>query len=129
MHCLVIWGCSIVQSVLTWLQQTMRWFSKPTAWMCSVKTLFLKFLLNWKENICARSKHLVSNFIKKETLAKVISGEFSEIFKNTYRIFTEHPSGCFWILPPGLKNLQFARTGSGSFVLFERKHDGGEVLL
>ena len=30
----------------------------------------------------------VCNFIKKETLAQVFSGEFCEIFKNTF--FTEH---------------------------------------
>ena len=57
------------------------------------KKVFLKISQNSQENTCARISFLVKlqaepcNFIKKETLAKVFSCEFREIFKNTF--FTE----------------------------------------
>ena len=58
--------------------------------MYSVKNVFLKVLQNSQENICARVSFLMKmqaeacNFIKKETLAQVISCKFCEIFKNTF---------------------------------------------
>ena len=56
---------------------------------CSVKKVFLEILQNSQENTCARVSFLIklqasSNFIKKETLAKVFSCEFYEISKNTF---------------------------------------------
>ena len=45
---------------------------------CSIKKVFLKIWQNSQS----------SNFIKKETPTSVISGEFCEIFKNTF--FIEH---------------------------------------
>ena len=44
---------------------------------------------NSQENTCARGSFLIKlqaccNFIKKETLVKVFSCEFCEIFKNTF---------------------------------------------
>ena len=54
----------------------------------SIKKVFLKIWQNSQENTC------VCNFIKKETLAHVLSCEFCEMFKNTF--FTEHPpDDCF----------------------------------
>ena len=58
--------------------------------MYSVKNVFLKVLQNSQENICARVSFLMKmqaeacNFIKKETLAQVISCKFCEIFKDTF---------------------------------------------
>ena len=59
-----------------------------------LKKLFLKISQNSQENTCARVSFLINckseacNFIRKETLALMFSGEFCEIFKNTY--FEEH---------------------------------------
>ena len=47
---------------------------------CCVKKVFLKNSQNSQENTCAGA------FIKKETLAQEFSGEFCEIFKNTFFI-------------------------------------------
>ena len=62
--------------------------------------MFLKFSQNSQENTCARVSFLtellasICKFITKETLARVFSGEFCEIFKKT---FLRIPSGdCFW---------------------------------
>ena len=48
--------------------------------------MFLKISQNSQENICARVSFLIKLqvFIKKETLAKVVSCEFCEIFTNTF---------------------------------------------
>ena len=57
---------------------------------CSVKKVFLKFLQNSQENTCARICFLLKlqanawNFIEKETLSRVFSCEFCEIFKNNF---------------------------------------------
>ena len=54
-----------------------------------LKKVFLKIPENSQENTCARGSFLIKlqvsacNFIKKETLAQVLSCEFSEIFKKT----------------------------------------------
>ena len=51
-------------------------------------------LQNSQENTCARVSFLIKlqilvyNFIKKETVAQVFSGELCEISENTF--FTEH---------------------------------------
>ena len=60
---------------------------------CFVREMFLKTLRNSQETTCARASFLITlqalyNFIKKETLAQVRSGEFCEISKQTF--FTEH---------------------------------------
>ena len=58
------------------------------------KKVLLEISQNSQENTSARVSFLIklqtsaSNFIKKETLAEVLSCEFCEIFKNTF--FTEH---------------------------------------
>ena len=47
---------------------------------CSVEKIFLKISQNSKENTCARiSRPQACNFIKKETLAQVLSFEFCKI--------------------------------------------------
>ena len=66
---------------------------------CSVKKVFLEISQNSQENTCARVSFLVKlqasslqfYFIKKETLAQVISCEFCKIYKNT-------SGGCFYHL-------------------------------
>ena len=58
--------------------------------------MFLEIPENLQENTCATVSFLIklqaeagaSNFINIETLARVFSCEFCEIFKNTF--FTEH---------------------------------------
>ena len=55
----------------------------------SVKNVFLKVSQNSQENTCARVSFLIKlqalgNFIKKGTLAQMISCEFCEIFKNAF---------------------------------------------
>ena len=52
--------------------------------------MFLEISQNSQENTCARVSFLIKacNFIKKETLAQVLSCKFCEIFKKTF--FTEH---------------------------------------
>ena len=55
---------------------------------CSAKKVFLEISLNLQESTCGKAPCRACNFIKKETLAKVFSLEFYEIFKNTF--FTEH---------------------------------------
>ena len=56
------------------------------------KKVFLEISRNSRENTCARFSFLIKlhacNFIKKETLAQVLFGDFYEISKNTF--FTEH---------------------------------------
>ena len=58
--------------------------------------MFLQISQNSQENTCARVSFFnkvagaALNFIKKETLAQVLSCEFCEIFKNT----------CFYRIPP-----------------------------
>ena len=53
---------------------------------CPVKKVFLKIFQNSQENTCARAFFLIKlqAFIKKETLARLFSCEFWEIFKNTF---------------------------------------------
>ena len=59
----------------------------------SVKKVFLKISQNAKENTSDKVSFLIQfagdagNFIKKETLAQMLSSEFYEIFKNFF--FTE----------------------------------------
>ena len=57
-------------------------------WRCSVKNMFLRISQDSQENTCARVSFLVRpktyNFIKKETLAQVLSCVCWEIFKNTF---------------------------------------------
>ena len=60
---------------------------------CSVKKVFaIKIPQNSQENTCARDSFSVRlqvyNFIRKESLAQLVSCEFCEISKNT--VFTEH---------------------------------------
>ena len=59
---------------------------------CSIKKVFLEISQNSQENTCARVSFLnkveACNFIKKETLAQVLSCEFCQISKNTF--LTEH---------------------------------------
>ena len=56
--------------------------------------MLLEISQNLQENACTRVSFLIKlqgsayNFIKKETLVKVFSWEFSEISKNTF--FTGH---------------------------------------
>ena len=51
---------------------------------CSAEKVCLKILQNLQENTyCARVPQ-ACNFIKKETLAQVFSGEFCDIRKNTF---------------------------------------------
>ena len=51
--------------------------------------MFLEISQNSQENACARISFLIKNlFIKKETLAEVLSCEFYKISKNTF--FAEH---------------------------------------
>ena len=65
---------------------------EAVAQRCSVKKVFLEISPNSQENTCARASFLIlkketleaCNFIKKETLALVLSCEFCEISKNTF---------------------------------------------
>ena len=60
---------------------------------CSVKKVLLEISQNSQEKTCARVSFLIKlqasgNFIKKETLARVFSCEFCEIYQTTF--LTEH---------------------------------------
>ena len=61
---------------------------------CSIEKGVLKNFAKFTESTCARVTFLIKlqaeagNFIKKETLAKMFSCEFCEIFKNI--LFMEH---------------------------------------
>ena len=96
-----IYRCdSVLEIILEDLQHDMKillnWFKinlmKPNpeavVQRCSVKKVFLEISQNSRENTCARVsfllKLLACNFIKKETLAKVFSCEFYEIFKSSF---------------------------------------------
>ena len=65
--------------------------SEGVAQRCSVKKMFLEISHNSQENTCARVSFLIKlqvlAFIKKETLAHVLSREFCKISKIT--LFTE----------------------------------------
>ena len=69
---------------------SVRQFSEAVTQRCSVKKVFLKISRNLQENTCARFSFLIKlqasglQLYKKETLAKVFSGEFFEISKNTF---------------------------------------------
>ena len=54
---------------------------------CSINRVFVKILQTLHEDTCAKVSFL-KNFIKKESLAKIFSFKFCEIFKNTF--FMEH---------------------------------------
>ena len=68
--------------------QSIHFRSSPREVRC--KEGVLKISQNLQENICTRVSFLIKlqahscNFIKKETLAQVLSWEFSKIFKNTF---------------------------------------------
>ena len=53
---------------------------------CSIKKVFLEISQISQENTCARVSFLIKprNFVKKGTLAQVLSCEFCEISKNTF---------------------------------------------
>ena len=71
--------------------------SEAVVWKCSVEKVFLKFYQNSKENTCGRVSFLrpkACNFIKKETLAQVLSCEFCKISKNTF-FYRIPPDDCF----------------------------------
>ena len=56
---------------------------------CSIKKLFLNISQNLLESTCDRASFLKTflkncNFIKKETLARVVYCEFCAIFKNAF---------------------------------------------
>ena len=53
---------------------------------CFVKTVFFKTLQTSQENTCARVSILIKSlfFVKKETLAQVLSCEFCKISENTF---------------------------------------------
>ena len=60
---------------------------------CSVKKVFLNISQNSQENTCTKAYFLIKlpeacNFIKRNTLAKMLFCEFCELFKNTF--FTEN---------------------------------------
>ena len=57
------------------LRSTVQVYPEAVVWRCSVKKVFLEISLN-SQKAC--------NFIKKETLAQVLSCEFCEIFKNSF---------------------------------------------
>ena len=70
-------------------------YDRSSHWSFSAKKkVFLKVSQNSQEKTCARVSFLITlqsstcNFIKKETMAQVLSCEFCEIFENTY--FIEH---------------------------------------
>ena len=65
----------------------------------SIKKVFLKILQISQENTCASCRLQACNFIKKKTLAQMLSCEFCEIFKNT---FLQNTSGR---LRPALKSF------------------------
>ena len=79
--------------------------------------MFLQILQNSQENTCAR----IFFFIKKETLAQVISCEFCEIFKNTFS--TEHLGMAASIQAKDLELNPFHTTG---FFLYHLKNSGIE---
>ena len=67
--------------------------SRSSHQRCSVKKGVLKNFAKFTEKHLCQSLYFnkvaeACNFIKKETLAQVLSCEFCEIFKNTF--FTEH---------------------------------------
>ena len=65
---------------------------------CSVKKVFLEISQNPKENTCAK----VCNFIKKETLARVLFCEFCEITKSTF---------CYRATPEVASAMQIEQSG------------------
>ena len=68
---------------------------------CSIKQVFLEISQNSQENACARVTFLIKFFIKKETLAQVLSCEFCEIPKSncSYRTPLVAASASTSILP------------------------------
>ena len=68
----------------------MKWNTEAVAQKCSVKKVFLKIWQNSQENTCAGVYFSITlqasglQLYLKETLAKVFSIEFCEIFKNIY---------------------------------------------
>ena len=79
-------------NIITWLFANCSDLDASTETVtkrCCAKKVFFKLLQNSQENTCARFFFLTnlqteaSNFIKKESLARVSSCEFCEIFKNT----------------------------------------------
>ena len=74
--------CFIMQSQIF---QNKCVFREVVVRRCSVEKIFLKISQNSKENTCARiSRPQACNFIKKETLAQVLSFEFCKISQNTF---------------------------------------------
>ena len=72
--------------------------------------MFLKILQIHRKTTVLESLLEACNFIKKETLAQVLSSQFCEIFQNTF--FTEHlrtTASAFWRL-----DLTVLRISTGS---------------
>ena len=96
---------------------------------CSVKKEFLEISQNTQESTCARVSFLInfiliSNFIKKETLAQVFSCEFYEIFKNTFFIEQLRWLLAFWSQCLSLKILESTAKPSKIFTSFvTEKHE------
>ena len=78
-----------------WLIKIKAAIKRSSQRRCSVKKVFLQMSQNSQEKTSGRVSFLIKLqalsciFIKKETLAQVLSCEFCEISKNTF--FTEHP--------------------------------------
>ena len=68
-----------------------NWFAtEEVAWRCSVEKVFWEISPNLQENTCASVSFLIMLqalacfFIKKVTLAQVLSSEICKIFKNNF---------------------------------------------
>ena len=97
--------CAVIfsQFVPKLLEKKASRVSRSSHRRCSVRKGVLRNFENSQEKTCARVfffyRPEACNFIKKETLAQVLSCEFCEISKNTF--FTEHlwaPASMFHIL-------------------------------
>ena len=130
---LVTWRINTVYTIVLvfWLIQCLYFINSEVAWvlvssgiqvqqqiilnpdylpdylflMTMVKKVFLEILQHSQRSPCARISFVIKMQLKKETLAQVFSGEYCEIFTNTF--FKEHP----WWLPlvklePSLWNQQ-----------------------
>ena len=90
-------GRNIINYSSRYFKFTILW-QIPVARRCYVRKVFLKFSQNSQKNTCAGASFsfkLACIQSKKNTLTRVLSYEFCEIYKKTYFVCRTSANGCF----------------------------------
>ena len=100
LSCRFLWVCMTSQWTPVSWRQAFKGCAEAVAQRCSVRKMFFKISQDSQENTCDRVSFFISyrpeacNFIKKETLAQVLPGNFANLFRTSFLQNTS--GGCFW---------------------------------